>query len=76
MCIEKWYSVLRISNFKKLNDDYASALFRNGINSEFEKEGNQFWGSITGVNAEGKLQIVHEDGSLSLYNNKEIKFIF
>ncbi|HMT28646.1 MAG TPA: biotin--[acetyl-CoA-carboxylase] ligase [Bacteroidia bacterium] len=75
-CIEKWYSVLRISNFKKLNDDYASALFRNGIKSEFEKEGHHFWGTITGVNAEGKLQIIHEDGSLSLYNNKEIKFIF
>ena len=74
--VEKWYSVLRLSNFKKLNEEYSNSLFRNGKRSEFESKGQKFWGTIKGVNAEGKLQITDDEGNTSLFMNKEVSFIF
>ncbi len=76
LSIEKWYSVLRLSNFKKLNEEYSKSLFRIGKRGEFETKGQKFWGTIKGVNTEGKLQITDDEGNTSLYINKEVSFVF
>lgn len=42
--IEKWYNILRLSNFKKLNEEYSNSLFRMGKRSEFDAKGTKIFG--------------------------------
>lgn len=76
LSIEKYYNILRLSNFKKLNEDYSNSLFRLGKRNAFEADGKKFWGTIKGVNNEGKLQITDDDGNISMFMNKEVSYIF
>ncbi|MBL0343422.1 MAG: biotin--[acetyl-CoA-carboxylase] ligase [Bacteroidetes bacterium] len=74
-CIDKWYNLLRINNFRKINEDYLNALYLRNIPSRFEHNGQQFTGTIKGITPEGKLHLITEDGTSQLYLTKEIKYL-
>jgi len=56
--------------------EYLSALFLNNKVAPFESEGQQFMGIIKGVSQNGKLHIQLEDGSVTEFDNQEVKFLF
>jgi len=74
--VEKWYSILRTGNFKKISGEYSDALFGLNLPVEFESNQERFTASIKGVNQNGQLILAGNNGKELIFNNKEVKFIF
>ncbi len=73
--IEQRYLQLKTGNFKKLHDEYISKLYRFGIESEFQyPNGEPFRGTIIGVSAFGRLEVLTTEG-VKNFDIKELKFI-
>ncbi len=74
--IEARFLFLKSLQFEKLKVIYLSHLL--GYNSlrKFEKDGIQFYGTITDVTCEGFLEISNSDGLAEKYDIKQISFIF
>ena len=53
--IEKWYLVLRATDYQQLDEAYHNLLYRKGIWSDFSLRGEIIKGEIEGVNAAGHL---------------------
>jgi len=65
------------SDFNELKHDYEQNLFRINTISEFEdNQGHRWKGIIKGVSDLGELKIVLEDGSLELFEMKQLQFIY
>ena len=52
---------------------YHNLLFRNGLRSTFELNGEFMQGTILGVTKSGKLRVEFKDGSENTYALKEIR---
>ena len=73
--IESRYLQLKTGNFKKIHDEYLTKLYRFGIESAFQKlNGEEFRGTIIGVSAEGRLEVLTTEGVKS-FEIKEMKFV-
>ena len=73
--IEQRYLQLKTGNFKKLHDEYISNLYRFGIESEFQyPNGEPFRGTIMGVSAVGRLEVLTTEG-VKNFDIKELKFV-
>ncbi len=62
----------------KLHLEYESALFNKDTPSMFIRSGTnqRFKGTIDGISPEGKLLVVHEDGTQLSFYNKEVQLIY
>ena len=73
--IESRYLQLKTGNFKKIHDEYLTKLYRFGIESAFQRlNGDEFRGTIIGVSAEGRLEVLTTEGVKS-FEIKEVKFV-
>ncbi len=58
----------------KLHLEYENALFRKDIPSIFiRNDGQRFQGTIQGISTDGRLLVVHEDGTKLSFYNKEVQ---
>ena len=75
--IEFRYLQLKNNNWKTLDKDYLSVLYRFGEYHEFERKNNEkFLGKITGVEEDGRLRIVnHRTGREEVFDLKEVRFL-
>jgi BirA family transcriptional regulator, biotin operon repressor / biotin---[acetyl-CoA-carboxylase] ligase len=74
--LDKWYTALQLGQFEKIRKAYSAALYLAGIEALFESNGERFYGTISGVTAEGKLVVEKNNGPSLQFMNKEISFIF
>jgi len=72
--IEQWYVKLKQGNYSQLNQAYLEALYQLNINGRFKAQDAIFEGIITGVSADGLLQVEHNN-RVTAYNLKEIQFL-
>lgn len=64
-------------NYSDLKSDYEQHLFRMNTLSEFEnKQGAQWKGRIKGVSDQGQLKVELENGSLQLFEMKELRLVY
>ena len=73
--INFYYELLCQEEYDKIDHDYISALYRINEKHKFKTEGEEFQGSIIGVNEIGQLQIRKKDGSISEFHFKEVEFL-
>ena len=65
------------SDYKELKLDYEQNLFRINTISEFEdNQGHRWKGTIQGVSDQGQLQVALENGSLELFEMKQLQLIY
>lgn len=74
--IDKWYSLLRVGNYAKINEAFLSKLFQYNQPARYESSGIRFNGTITGIASDGRLKILREDGTDVVFANKEVKFLY
>lgn len=63
------------SKSEKIHDLYLESLYRNDDIYEFEDKGGCFFASIGTVEPDGRLVLKREDGSISKYAFKEVRYI-
>ena len=68
--------IKQLRNGVNQEKEYLSALFLNNKVAPFESEGQQFMGIIKGVSQNGKLHMHLEDGSVTEFDNQEVRFLF
>jgi BirA family biotin operon repressor/biotin-[acetyl-CoA-carboxylase] ligase len=73
--IEKKYLQLRQGQAKDLLRDYHQHLFGLGVQRTFRSAGNEFSGTITGIDPIGRLK-VNTDAGERVFDLKEIEFVF
>ncbi len=74
--IELLFQELNENKFEKLKSNYLDCLYRKDSVSVFETPDKKvFNGIIRGVSDSGKLEVEIEDGSISLFELKEIKML-
>lgn len=65
------------SDYKELKHEYEHNLFRINTISEFEDNLGDLWkGTIKGVSGLGQLKVALEDGSLQLFEMKDLQLIY
>jgi BirA family biotin operon repressor/biotin-[acetyl-CoA-carboxylase] ligase len=72
--IEQWYVKLKHGEYSQLNEAYLGALYRLNKKGRFKVQDAIFEGTVTGVSAEGLLQVLQNE-QLTTFNLKEIQFI-
>lgn len=63
------------NDFSAINEDYLSHLFRYRTWAEYETAGNRKQLFMEGTDDFGRLQLSDENGKISVFDIKEIKFI-
>ncbi len=71
--MEKWYVQLKQNRANGIRDAYLAALYRRNETMEFKTRSEIFEGVITGVDEAGRL-IISTNGTMRLFNNKEVQF--
>lgn len=56
--------------------NYNDHLFRKGCNQYFDDNSEVWQGVITGVNLNGQLMVVHEDGNLAYYAHGSVAWVW
>jgi len=74
-CIESRYLQLKAGHQEKINHQYRQALYRLNEWHWYETDNERFKGKITDVNDEGKLCLLNENGNISQFEFKQIKFM-
>lgn len=73
--IEEQYELLKNKEFKKIDEQYLSMLFRHGQTNSFESNHEQFKGIITGVEETGALVVRKENNQTATFYFNEISII-
>ena len=79
MIIEKLEKNISLWNQKSeaMRTDFTNRLFKKGVPMPFSDQNNQkFMGIIQGISANGKLEILLEDDSVSEFGIKEIQLLY
>lgn len=63
------------NDFSAINEDYLNHLFRYHAWAEYETAGNRKQLFMEGIDDFGRLQLSDENGEISVFDIKEIKFI-
>jgi BirA family transcriptional regulator, biotin operon repressor / biotin---[acetyl-CoA-carboxylase] ligase len=74
-CIESRYLKLKNGDHKSLHDDYHSLLYACGEWKTYENSNGRFKGNIQGVDDDGRIKILLENGDVNAFDLKEIKYI-
>ena len=65
------------SDFDRLKTAYENQLYRFGKNARFiKKDGEAIDGSICGITNSGQLQVKTENGEISVFGFKEIRYVY
>ncbi|WP_345954487.1 biotin--[acetyl-CoA-carboxylase] ligase [Mucilaginibacter sp. PAMB04168] len=72
--IEHWYLKLKVGNSSQIKAAYHQILYWANIPGKFKAHDTIFEGVITGVNANGQLEVM-QNTNLKVYNLKEIEFL-
>jgi BirA family biotin operon repressor/biotin-[acetyl-CoA-carboxylase] ligase len=72
--IEQGYISLKKGKFKEIKDEYLSHLFLKNQRSGFSSKGNDFYGTIVGIDGQGRLEIITETGRKTSFDLKEVSF--
>jgi BirA family biotin operon repressor/biotin-[acetyl-CoA-carboxylase] ligase len=67
---------IRQEAYLKVLESYKQQLFRIGELSQFRFQGKVIKATITSVDQQGRLSIVHSDGSSTVHEMKEIQMIY
>jgi len=70
--IEKWYLVLRATDYQQLDEAYHNLLYRKGIWSDFNLKEEIIKGEITGVNSAGHLILNKKNNLDNSYDTVEV----
>lgn len=70
------YHLIENKRWDEVSAIYHSKLFRRAEWSIFENSNVKFKGKIQGVNQFGQLEVLLEDGSVKVFNNKDISFVY
>ncbi|WP_192085872.1 biotin--[acetyl-CoA-carboxylase] ligase [Algoriphagus sp. Y33] len=73
--LEQGYIQLKKGKWNEIKSEYLMHLYRMDSWANYSAKGEQFWGKIVGISAEGKLQVELEKGEMVLYGLKEIVFV-
>lgn len=73
--IEARYLQLQADKLDLLKRDYTNRLYRLKEWCNYETGGRIFKAELTGVTEQGRLLLKHENGEISSYDMKEVKFI-
>ncbi len=73
--LEQGYILLKKGKWKEIKAEYLHNLFLKDRESKFSSEGKEFFGIITGVSQEGKLEISLQNGDQVLFGLKEVSFL-
>ena len=74
LSLEIRFLQLRSQEFKKLNNDYLAWMYWRGEQHLFKSKDETFDGTISGVDATGKLEVETKSGT-KLFDIKEIEFL-
>lgn len=76
-CISSELDRLLTGNYEELKNEYERYLFRINTISEFKNdEGVRWKGRIRGVSDQGQLQVELENGSLQLFEMKQLQLLY
>ncbi|MBL7858717.1 MAG: biotin--[acetyl-CoA-carboxylase] ligase [Cyclobacteriaceae bacterium] len=73
-CLEARYLQLRQANMELIKMDYLSSLYWRLEKHWFTSQGNDFEGTILGIDTAGRLQ-VEVEGNLQIFDLKEIAYL-
>jgi len=73
--LEQGYILLKKGKWNEIKAEYLHNLFLKDSLSKFSSDGKEFFGIITGVSHEGKLEISLENGDQVFFGLKELSFI-
>ncbi len=73
--IEKHYFSLDTAQREETQRKYHKSLYRLEQRSRFRAEGREFEGTIKGTDMYGRLQMQLDDGTLALFDFKEVEFL-
>lgn len=73
--ISHWYTLLREEQWSTIDKEYLQSLYRLNALATFRAGDKQFQGTIQGTDQYGRLQIKTTEGSLELFDFKEISFV-
>lgn len=73
--IEQGYIQLKKGKWNEIKADYLHHLFLKDRLAKFSSDGMVFFGIITGVNQEGKVEISLQNGDQALFGLKEVSFL-
>lgn len=74
--IMKWYQVLKNENHSLIRQLYLKHLLGLGETRQFACKNKVFSGEITGIDPYGRILIRQNDGRLSSFDIKEVRFLF
>ena len=72
---EKWYLKLKQNKLTEISDSYHLHLFGIMQLMRFNCNYEEFKATVKGVNEQGLLQLVHENGEEKSYDIKSLSFI-
>lgn len=73
--LEYRYLSLKRLKQSELKEEYLSLLYRKDVFSTFENEGEQFLGTIRGIDEEGRLKIERPSGENAFFRSRTIQLI-
>ena len=74
--LEAMYLRLKAGQFANLDAEYLQYLYRLQESTLFQRRnGDLFWGKISGVSASGQLLIRHEEGEEEAFDLKEVSIV-
>lgn len=74
--IEKYYIRLKTGRYIELAETYKSRLYLLDRQADYESDGNVFQGKCRGVDQSGKLRLELGDGSIRVFDHKEIRLVY
>ena len=73
--LEQGYIQLKKGKWKEIKEEYLHHLFLKDRLAKFSSDGKEFYGIITGINQEGKLEISLQNGDQAVFALKEVRFL-
>ena len=73
--LESRYLQLKANQLNQINVDYLKALYRFGEFHEYESDSKKFRAKISGIEEDGKIFLIHENGHSEKYDLKEVRFL-
>lgn len=73
--VEQGYIELKKRKFKKIHEEYLHNLYLKDQLSRFSADGKEFYGTITGIDSLGRLEIRPQTGGQISFDLKTISFL-
>lgn len=73
--IEQGYILLKKKKFKEIQEEYLHHLYLKNQLSNFSADGMTFSGTISGIDSQGRLEIIAQTGNIISFDLKTIRFL-